>query len=653
MPTVLANAASLMPAAAAIVVQPPEPVEFERWAKGNIVYKRGPLPGPYNPATFPFYSEILKALGPEDPCRVVTFKKSAQVGGTELANVFTLGTQAMDPCDFMYIHPTDENASRWSKLKLAPMLKGTAATAALFPDKSRDGGDSISFKQRIDGRGSILISGANSPASLSMVSIERQVQDDLAKWEATPMGDPETMADSRSRAFTFAKIFKVSTPLVNPGCRISRNFEQGSQEFYHVPCPHCGHLHVLEWANMLANLDEEHPERAHFSCPSCGGIIEEHHRPGMIRPLEAGGQARWIAKNPDAARYHRSFWLWSAYGPLQRWEEIAREWLRAKGDPKQEQVFLNDAAGLAYEAKGEAPPWEEIRDRANAAGTERGRVVQWAVLVTLGIDVQADRIEWQAIGWGRDYRRHVIDHGIITGHIKEPETQVAADKLLGLAWRHASGRMIGIDMAAIDGNAWTEDVWSWARRHPASKLIMVRGVGHETAPRLMKVRKERNRKGELLKYAGRFYNMGTSPMKMALYRNLTKTDPLAYGFVSFPSGLEDEYFRQLTAESRKAVKRKDGFTVWQWTKDPNQRNEMLDTMVQAEAAAERLGIFVMGDRDWSTIEAARGAPLPEAQLDLEDMMRAPVPQPASQVASAAPLPINRPRGRKMRSTGIN
>lgn len=648
MPTILAKAAALMLSAAAAVIQPPEAVNYEQWAVQNVVYRGGPLPGPYNPSTFPFFTEILNALGPDDPCRVITLKKSAQVGGTELANVFTLGTQSMDPCDFMYIHPTEENASRWLKLKLSPMLRSTSSVASLFPDKSRDGGDSISFKQRIDGRGSILISGANSPASLSMVSIGRQVQDDLAKWEVTTMGDPETMADSRSRAFTFAKIFKISTPLVNPGCKISRNFDQGSQEYYHVPCPHCEHLHVLEWANMLANLDEEHPELAHFTCPECGGVIEEHHRPAMVRPEAAGGKAKWIARNPQAARHHRSFWLWSAYGPLQRWEEIAREWLRAKGDPKQEQVFLNDSVGLAYDAKGEAPPWEEIRDRAGNSEIERGRVVQWAVVVTLGIDCQVDRVEWHAIAWGRDYRRHVIDHGIITGHIKEPETRAALDKLLGFAWRHDSGRMIGIDRAAIDGNAWTEDVWGWARKHPASKLIMVRGVGHETAPRLMKVRKERSRTGDLLKYAGRFYNMGTSPMKMALYRNLTKTDPLVYGHVSFPKGLEDEYFRQLTAESRKAVKRRDGFTVWQWVKDPNQRNEMLDTMVQAEAAAEHLGVFVMGDKHWTAVENERATPLPEAQLDLEDFMRAAPSSPAAKPLTEAP---QRER-RQMRSRGI-
>jgi phage terminase large subunit GpA-like protein len=77
------------------------------------------------------------------------------------------------------------------------------------------------FKERADYRGSLLISGANSAASLSQVSMRRQVQDDLAKWVPNSAGDPEGQADSRSSAFDFAKILKISTPLVVPGCRIT------------------------------------------------------------------------------------------------------------------------------------------------------------------------------------------------------------------------------------------------------------------------------------------------------------------------------------------------------------------------------------------------------------------------------------------------
>jgi phage terminase large subunit GpA-like protein len=133
-----------------------------------------------------------------------------------------------------------------------------------------------------------------------------------------------------------------------------------------VPCPHCDHFQVLEWENMLAQLDPRAPERAHFTCTDCGAAIEEHHRPAMLARLE------WRAHNPKAARHHRSFWIWGAYSPLKSWARIAQEWLKARGDSAAEQVFLNDTVGRAYEARGEAPPWEKLRDRASESPYARG-----------------------------------------------------------------------------------------------------------------------------------------------------------------------------------------------------------------------------------------------------------------------------------------
>jgi phage terminase large subunit GpA-like protein len=495
--------------------------------------------------------EVL-ALGPDDPCRVVTLQKSVQIGGTIAANVFTLGTLDMAPCDFLYVHPTDDNARRWSKTKLKPMLKSLPRLARQFPEKSRDGGDSVLFKERVDGRGSILISGANSPASLSMVSMSRQVQDDLSKWEVNSAGDPEVQADSRSEAYQFAKIFKVSSPTVMPGCRITTNYRSGSQEELQVPCPHCGHYQTLEWGNMLAVTPEENPDDAHFTCIECGCEIREHHRRTWA------GLERWVAHNPKAATYHRSFRLWGVYLPLQSWPQLFRRWLDAKGDPAREQVFTNDVTGLAWEVKGDAPPWEELRDRAKASPYRRGQVPAGALVFTMGIDCQKDRVEWQLIGWGTQGRRWVIEHGVVHYHIAEPEAREELDKLVTTRWRNAAGRDIGVDMAAIDGNAWTEEVWQWAKRHPSSKVIMVRGVAPDSAPLLARVMRERNpRTGKVLRYSRRFFNFATSVLKMALYRNVRKPDPEEFGFVGFPMDLEDDYFEQLTSESRVPKKRAD------------------------------------------------------------------------------------------------
>lgn len=633
----IANAERIVALAAARALEPPPPIDYLKFAEEHIVFsaRESQFPGPYNRRNFPANDEILRALSPDDPCRIVTLKCSAQIGKTAIMNIFLGGTMYMDPCDFLVVHPTEDNARRWSKLKLRLLLRGTPVLDRLFPERTRDGADSVFMKEHAEGLGSILISGANSPASLSQVTMPRQAQDDLSKWEMNAAGDPEAQADSRSGSIEFAKILKASTPLVMPGCRITANFNDGSQEHPYVPCPHCQHMQVLEWENMLAELDEENPDGAHFTCVSCGTVIEEHHRPQMLAGL------KWIAHNPKAANYHRSFWIWSAYSPLYSWGRIARAWLKAKGDSAAEQVFANDTVGKAWETRGEAPPWEALRDRAGQSHYKRGEIPTGHLLLTAGIDCQADHVKVQVVAWAREYRRAVVDYLSIPGHISDPTCRQRLDDLMRQTWPNQVGNRIALDMTAIDGNAWTEDVWDWARKHPKHRLIMVRGRGEDHAPRIARVKRERNeRTGKLLKWAGRFFNFAASLLKMALYRDLAKDDATAKGFVSFPQGLDDEYYRELTAERRQPYKR-HGFTLWRWVKDPGQANEALDTMNQAETAATLLGVRSMPDETWGRLERERETPAPEsAQGDLEDLLATASPTPAE--AGAAP-PRQRPK----------
>ena len=624
---------------------PPPPVDYLAWAERNIVFteRESPYPGPYNRALFAYFDEILRALSPDDPCRIVTLAKSAQLGGTVLANIFTGGSMDMDPKDILYVHPTEENARRWSKLKLSAMLKGTDCLRRVFPMKSRDGHDSVLFKERRDGRGAIQISGANSPASLSQVSMARQVQDDLAKWEMNSAGDPETQANSRSQAYEFAKIFKISTPMVVPGCRITKNFEAGSQERLQVPCPHCGHHHVLEWENMLANLDEDHPERAAFTCPECGGEIADHHRREML----AGH--KWVADNPAMMRVHRSFHLWSAYSLLQSFEQIARDWLAAKGDPPSEQTFMNDVVGLAYRILGEAPGWEDLFNRGKESDYSRGTIPAGFPLVTCGIDCQGDRVEGQVVAHGPNRQRAIVDYVVFQGHISEPECQNKLDGLLKQGFRNAYGRKVGVDLAAIDGNAYTEDVWGWAKKHPASRVIMVRGVGTDNAPLIKRVKREHNRQGKSVRYSRRFYNFAASVLKMSLYRNLRKDDPQARGYIALPTGLDEEFYRQLTAESRKPKKTKTGFTQYVWAKDPNQANEALDTHLQAETAANRLGVRDLPDAEWDRLMAERECPPEDVQADFEDLLMAAQPRSAPDAEPQQPQPSAKDRRSKWKN----
>lgn len=621
----LIDPARIAASVVASVMRPPPPPDLNRWAEDNIKFGReSPFPGPYSRRTFPPAERMLEVLGSDHPARVVTLMGSAQIIKTTLAQIFVAGSMDLDPCDMLYVHPSHDNAKRWARGKWRQMRQQSPALRRIFADsKSRDATDNLLYQERRDGRGSLLISGANSPASLSMISVPKQVQDDLSKWEPNSGGDPEKQADSRSAAFDAAKVLKISTPLFKKTCRIARAYEAGTQEKWHMPCPHCGHFQPLEWSNFLTNLDPENPADAHFTCTGCGCAIEHRHKRHM---LAAG---RWVADNPSAP--NPSFHVWRALSPSRDWESIAREWLSASGDPKAEQTFYNDILGLPYEQATEAPPWEEIRDRANATGHDRGRVPVGGLIITAGVDCQGDRVEVHVKAYGEHLRRWTVDYLVIPHHISTVEARADLDKLLKATWPDAFGRTRRIDMLAIDGNAYTRDVFGWAKEHPWLRVIVVRGAKSDIAPPIALARDERKDDGSIRKTQKRFFNVGTSGLKAALYEQLKRIDPLARGYCGYPQGLGDEFYRQLTAEVRVVENDRWGQPHPKWKKIQD-RNEVLDTEIYAEAAAIRCGWYNRTPESWAALRAELERLPDAAQPDLFD----PAGVPSAIPAHAAP-----------------
>lgn len=639
--TFLANPDQVAAATMAEALKPSPPVDYVEWAVNNLEF--GPesmFPGPFDPDRLPYFRRPLGCLSPDDASRVVAVMGSAQIGKTLLAEIFAGASLDLDPGGFLYVHPTEDNAVRWARTKWRPRVRSTPCLGGTAPDhrdgifelkQSKEGGNSTLYQERRDGRGYLLISGASSEASLSMISVPRQVHDDLAKWVKNDAGDPEAQADNRSKAFEWAKILKISTPLLAEGCRITKAFKAGTQEHWHVPCPHCGHKHSLEPENFIANIDEAHPERACFTCPDCGGVIEQKHREAIV---SAGD---WVAYNPGAP--DPSFTIWAAYAPFEPWERIARTWLNAKGDPQAEQTWWNDTAGRAYEAPGEAPAWEELKARADKAARLPDIVPIGALLLTLTFDVQDDYVDGQLIGWGSNLRRWVISRLQVPGHISQPETRAELTKLVETGWPTVLNSRRKADIVGIDGNYSTDDVYDWARNFPKSHVVMVRGVAGDTKPSFAMVRTERRRDGKPAKYQGRFFNVGVDGLKSGLYKFLRVESPDERGYIDFPAGLGDEYFEQLTIEKRTPIIDRKGFTSYQWIKPRNSRNEMLDTMVYAEALAGKRGWRTNTPAMWAALEAEREIAVErQAQPQLGLFTDAPKPESLTRV-SDVPVPV--------------
>ncbi|HYD05940.1 MAG TPA: terminase gpA endonuclease subunit, partial [Reyranella sp.] len=258
------------------------------------------------------------------------------------------------------------------------------------------------------------------------------------------------------------------------------------------------------------------------------------------------------------------------------------------------------------------------------------------ILLSMGIDCQSDRVEWHLRAYGSEVRAWTVAYGMIEGHISTQETRSKLDALMVQTWRDTYGNHRKPATVAIDGNAWTEDVYEWARRYPASRVMMVRGVSSDAAPFLAKVKRERNNQGRLLRYAKRFWNVGVSPMKAALYKNLTKRDQQARGFNGFPKGMDEDFYQQLCSERRTPIKRKDGYVEYRWKKNPNVRNEVLDTLLYADAGAIRQNWRTMTPDQWDLLAAAIEKTQEKGQLDLEDLAVKAVPIAEAPAPPTAP-----------------
>ncbi|MEI4485608.1 terminase gpA endonuclease subunit [Frigidibacter sp. MR17.14] len=632
----LGSAEQIVARAAAAAMRPPPPPDITRWCEDNIEFDaRSPMPGPFRIDRFPFLREIHEVLSPEHPCREVTIRGSAQWGKTVSIIQPTLGAwHEYTPLDSLVVHPTTSAATEWVDNKWLPMRRQAPGLRAIFGEGRGENKDAKFNQETLNRNGSLKVASAGSPADLTGTTRRLVIMDDVSKYEATDKGDPEALALSRAAGFEDAKILRVSTALLRGTCRITQAYDRSDQRLFHVPCPHCANRAPLTWENFVASLDPERLAAAHFTCEACGSAIEHGDKERIVR------RGEWVAQNPRGD--HSGFHLWRAYAPQRDWASIAVEYAQVMGwtrlevsgatedairkevEARTEQVFWNDVLGLPFAIASDAPDWEGLRNRAENADPDagilpRGVLPSAGFVLAAGVDCQDDRIEVQVVAYGRNRRRWAVDYRVIPYHISSDEGREALDAVLKQTWRTQLGMVFALDMLAIDGGTYTDDVWLWAKRHPWSRVIIVKGARSQTGPILTPMQFERRNDGKAKRAQRRAFMLNVSQLKVDFYSLVAKEDPAARGYVSFARGLGDEYFRQVTSEVRVLGRNSAGVTVAQWKLvEPSRRNEGLDTMNYSEAAARRKGWASMTDAQWDELEQLRGGAPAEAQGDLFD-----------------------------------
>jgi phage terminase large subunit GpA-like protein len=530
----------------------------------------------------------------------IVVMSSAQIGKTEiLLNVIGYHVH-QDPSPILMILPTLELAESFSKDRLAPMVRDTPALRGLIADpRSRDSGNTLLHK-RFPG-GHITLAGANSPASLASRPIRIVLCDEVDRYpvSAGPEGDPVSLARKRAATFWNRKIVLVSTPTIKGASRIEQAWEESDKRRFMLPCPHCGHYQPLVWAHLRWDKDGQgRIGNVRYVCQACDEDIQETEKNRMLQSgrWEATAEFRGVA----------GFHLNELYSPWRRWEEVVRDFLKAKRSTETLKTWVNTSLGEPWEEQGETVDEGSLFARREQYPAE---VPAGALVLTAGVDIQDDRIEMEVVGWGPGEESWGIDYRVLWGDPGQQEIWTMLSDALQQTYEHESGDRLHIAAACIDsGGHHTQHVYEFCRGRQARRIFAVKGLAGAGRPIVsapMRRRSGRNRRPVEL------FQVGVDEAKGLIYSRL-RLKERGPGYCHFPMRPEydEEYFAQLTAE--KVVTRfHRGFARREWVKT-RPRNEALDCRVYALAA-----LYILNP-SWDALErraAERkdGAQSPPAQ----------------------------------------
>ncbi len=553
--------------------------------------------GRYSLARTPWWREVLEAFADEGTEEVVV-AKSSQVGYTELLNTFVGWVMAEDPSSMLMIQPTVEMAEAWSKERLAPMLRDTPALRGILRADTRGMARSSddTLRRKAFAGGWLAILGANSPASLASRPVRRVIGDELDRWpvSAGKEGSPLSLAAKRSITFWNRKKIAGGTPTDEGGSPTWELWESSDQRRWHVRCPQCRAEQPFRWRDadgayhLVCDRDADGrllPETAQYRCAERACLIEERHKAAMV----AGG--RWVA-------------------------EIVREFEASRGAEALLRVFVNTIVGEPFAAASEKLDGHVLMHRAEPMA----EVPPEVGLLTAGVDVQGDRLEYVVVGWGERERACVLHYGIVEG---DPGQEATWDELTAELAELRSG--LPIAAVAADTGYRPETVWTWAGRRLPFRAFPIKGV--EGRGRLLM-----QKPGAVSRKAQRRpWLVGSDTVKDSRAARL-RSAPAGPQGVRFADTLPPEFFDHLTAERLRTVY-VGGRPMRRWELNHGRRNEGGDCFDYALAALHALGPRVITQLgDLASRRPPRGSDVP-------------APTPSGRTLLPA-------RGRRVRSAGV-
>lgn len=578
-------------------IRPPEDMTVDEWADRYRILSPevSAEAGSWRTSRTPYLKAPMQAF--TDPkVNHIVMVAASQVGKSEFELNVIGYIIDQDPGSILFVQPTLEDARKFSRMRIVPMIRDSKRLSKKVSDVKLTRKTTDTMLQKSFPGGMLTITGSNSASALASMPCRYVIGDERDRWavSAGSEGDPWKLAEARQATFYNRKSIEVSTPTDKGDSNIETAFYQGTQEHWCHQCPECGKYSEITFDDIhFSSSCRKAGIRKIYSisgdityvCPKCGCVVPESKM--RARP------AKWIASNPDAYKNGcRSFWLNAFSSPWTPWSKIVLSFLEAKDDPMRLKVVYNTLFGKLWENRGDLESEDAMLERRESYGTgAKGTPVEipdGVLALTMGVDTQDNRFEYEVVGWGLYGESWGIRRGVIMGRPDGSKTWSRLDDVISHVYRFRDGKGLKISLTFIDsGGHFTSDVYRNCKARRNARVFAIKGKSAPSFPFTSPPNKVYSDSQVRKKKDVWLYTIGVDSGKEIIMSSLKVQQP-GPKYCHFPKeqekGYDEYFFNSLLSERLELTKTKRG-NRWAWVKIPgHERNEALDCRNYALAA---------------------------------------------------------------------
>lgn len=572
-------------------------------------------PGKYKDAPTPWIKYMLAAM--DDPkVRKIICLKSAQAAWTDGAwNNYLFKRTHLEPCPVVLLFPKEKTIRKYRDQKYDPSIRATPVLRELVDvSTSKSSGNRLDFI-RFPG-GFLALAASNAPdniKSLSAPVVAVEEPDDCSS-DVKGQGDSVALLEQRAKSFPNRKVIFGGTPTIKGHSRIAEEYRHSNQTEFLVPCHHCGESHVLKWEYVACDIQpgRNHeiygdylPDTAYYLAPCCGKPWSDKDKNRNVKKLVP------VVNKPEI-KDTVGFYINELYSPFDgsKLSVLMERYLKAlhklnQGDESEMISFVNNTCGEAYEYKDGSPGVDEIRDRLEDYPE---LVVPYnGLMLTIGVDVQPDRLAIVIRAWGRAEESWLIWWGEILAKntvidVEDP-VWTELDRIVFGRYQHIRFGSVPVTAMHIDSGNNSEAVYAYVRSRQGRgvNIRAIKGSSNldkaiVTAPKKVDL----NAMTKVSKFGLQIWMVGVEKGKDLISERLRLTGS-GPGRMHAYKDVRYDYPDQLLGES-KIPSRKHGGRK-KWIKKSGARVEALDCENYAMHAAKTERIHAWSADVWDRFES--------------------------------------------------